>query len=420
MTTLGQSSREMILHDARIGGEATSMYGTLEVLGPEHEFSLVDEELKVRPIVDQAIRALGGRVVNNVSLDGFSFGKELQTHVAEVKANQPFRSPKKFEETMHRAVIQIGDFLRKEFDVSLLGTGMHPFLLLDETGVWPHRDSRIYDALGQIFNMRQHGWLNIQSFQLNLPYHNEAEGVRLHNALVNLLPYLPAIASSSPIYESKVGRFIDNRLYFYGISQREVPSVTGDVVPEYVSSLEEYRRHVIGTYTRDLEKAGAPGFLLNKDWINSRGAIFRFERRAIEIRVMDEQECIKSDVALSSFIRALLRGWMSNGFNPQAHEALVKNYQSVVREGLMADVRHPAGRKARDVCLNFLDTARDNATDEERNYLSLIEKRITDGSLANLILRDVVRSAVEKNFHNSVLEVYSSLIKCLRENRPYL
>ena len=395
------------------------MYKTLEVLGPEHEFSLVDDELKAKPIVDQAIRALAGRVMNNVSLDGFSFGKELQTHVAEVKANEPFASSKKFEETMYGAVTRIGGFLKKEFDVSLLGTGMHPFLTLDETGVWRHRDRRIYDALGRIFNMRQHGWLNIQSFQLNLPYRNEAEGVKLHNAIVNLLPYLPAIAASSPIYESKVGRLTDNRLYFYGTSQREIPSVTGDVIPEYVSSFEEYQRRIISAYTEDLKKAGAPSLLLNKEWINSRGAIFRFDRRAIEIRIMDEQECVKMDVALSCFIRALLRGWMQRGLDYQSRDILIDDYRSIVKDGLAAKVKNPAGRSARDVCLNFLNLARDYATEEERDYLGLIEKRITQGNLAGLILKDVVQSAAEKNFHNSVREVYLNLIKCLRDNRPY-
>jgi gamma-glutamyl:cysteine ligase YbdK (ATP-grasp superfamily) len=397
----------------------THNYRTLEVLGPEHEFSLVDEELKAMTIVDQVIKALNGKVVNNVSLDGVSFGKELQTHVAEIKANQPFTSPERFEETMNGAVSRISDFLRKEFDVFLMGTGMHPFLKLDETGIWQHRDHRIYDALGRIFNMRQHGWLNIQSFQLNLPYRNEENAVKLHNAIVNLLPYLPAIASSSPICESKVGRFTDNRLYFYAMSQREIPSITGDVVPEYVASLEEYRRRVILKYTADLEKAGAPNLLLNKEWINSRGAIFRFERKAIEIRVMDEQECIKMDVALSCFVRAILRGWMQTGFNPQHRENLVKNYQSIIKDGLIAKVDHARCETARDVCLDLLDTARGNATNEESGYLHLIEERILRGNLANLILRDITLSAKENNFHDSVREVYSKLIKCLRDNRPY-
>lgn len=117
-------------------------YRTLEVLRPENEFSLVDKGLQAKKIVDKAIRILAGRVVNNVSLDGFSFGKKLQTHVAEVKANQPFSSPKSFEETMQGAVNKMGNFLRKEFDVFILGTGMHPFLLLDYTSTWRHRNHR--------------------------------------------------------------------------------------------------------------------------------------------------------------------------------------------------------------------------------------------------------------------------------------
>ncbi len=394
-------------------------YRTLEVLGPENEFSLVDEGLQAKKIVDKAIRILAGRVVNNVSLDGFSFGKELQTHVAEVKANQPFSSPKSFEETMQDAVTRIGNFLRKEFDVFLLGTGMHPFLLLDEASVWRHRDHRIYDALGSIFKMRQHGWLNIQSFQLNLPYQNEAEGVMLHNAIVNLLPYLPAITASSPIYENKIGRFTDNRLYFYGISQIEVPSITGEIIPEYISSFKEYEKSVISTYSMELEKAGASDLLLNKEWINSRGAIFRFDRKAIEIRVMDEQECIKMDVSLSCYIRALLRGWIQTNYEPQPRDMLVRDYREVIKDGLKAKVEHPAGKTAKDVCLNFLNTAKENATIEESSYLNLIENRITKGNLANLILRDIIQFAKDKNFHNSVLEVYSNLIKCLQRNRPY-
>ena len=49
------------------------MYQTLEVLGPEHEFSLVDEALKPLPIVDQVIKKLRGRIVNNVNLGDFTF-----------------------------------------------------------------------------------------------------------------------------------------------------------------------------------------------------------------------------------------------------------------------------------------------------------------------------------------------------------
>ena len=388
-------------------------------MGPEHEFSLVDEELRAKPIVDKVIKSLAGRIVNNVCKGGFCFGKELQTHVSEVKASMPFESPIGFEETMQNAVESLNDLIQNRFGAYLLGTGMHPFLLPNEIKIWQHRDRRIYDALGQIFNMRQHGWLNIQSFQLNLPYRNEAEGLRLHNLIVNLIPYLPAISASSPIYESRVGRFKDNRLHFYGVSQKEIPSITGDVVPEYVASFDEYQRRIISAYTSELKKVDASALLLEKEWINSRGAIFRFDRKAIEIRVMDEQECIKMDVALSCFIRAVLRGWMRTEFKYQSRDVLISNYQAVVKNGLDAIVDHPAGKNAREVCLSFLDTAKNNATAEEKKYLTLIEDRITKGNLANLILRDVVISASERNFHDSVVEVYLRLVKCLQSNTPY-
>ena len=74
--------------------------------------------------------------------------------------------------------------------------------------------------------------------------------------------YLPAIAASSPIYEGKIGPDVDNRLQFYKINQKEVPSITGEVIPEYVSSLSQYKHEVIGRYSQDLAKAGAGKTLL--------------------------------------------------------------------------------------------------------------------------------------------------------------
>ncbi|MEM4713498.1 MAG: glutamate-cysteine ligase family protein, partial [Candidatus Bathyarchaeia archaeon] len=287
--------------------EAVCTYRTLEVLGPEHEFSLVDENLRALPIVDKVIKDIHGRVVNFVELSNFTFGKELQLHVMEVKPNKPFKSPKTFEETMHEAVLRLSEMLERRYGARLLGTGMHPTLRLEETAVWPHRHKQIYEAFSRIFNLKQHGWLNIQSFQLNISYADEAKAVLLHNLLANVCAYLPAVSASSPIFEGCPGDYVDNRLYFYMENQKEIPSVTGKVVPEYVQSFKQYRREVIGRYSADLTKLGAHRCILNKDWVNSRGVIFRFERKALEIRVMDEQECIKSDVALSCFIRARLR-----------------------------------------------------------------------------------------------------------------
>ncbi len=395
------------------------MYKTLEVLGPEHEFAIVRKDLRPLAIVDRAIKILHGRIANQVSLDGSSFGKELQTHVAEIKANSPFYSPRTFEDVIQKGVDKIEDLLDARFDAMLLGTGMHPFLLPQEAGIWSHRHHQIYEALSRLFNLKHHGWLNIQSFQLNLPFGTEKEGVKLHNAIVNLLPYLSAIAASSPIYESKVGRYIDNRLHFYSLNQKEIPSITGDVIPEYVESFEEYHINVISRYSGDLRSANAPACLLNKEWMNSRGAVFRFDRSAIEIRVMDEQECVKVDVAFSCFIRCVLRAWLADEVNLCPHEELVRDLWSIVANGLRAKVSHPNASTARDVCFGFLETAEAAGTAEERGYLDIVERRIREGSLADLILRDLLGSVGIRNFDNAVFEIYTRLAKCLHDNIPY-
>ena len=149
----------------------TVTYKTLEVMGPEHEFSLVDEGLKPLPIADKVIKGYCGKTVNFVEHRDFTFGKELQLHVMELKANEPFNSPPFFEEAMQKGVSELSSFVDK-YDASLLGTGMHPLLKLNETAIWSHRHRKIYEEYAKVFNLKQHGWLNIQSFHLNLPYSN--------------------------------------------------------------------------------------------------------------------------------------------------------------------------------------------------------------------------------------------------------
>ena len=154
---------------------------------------------------------------------------------------------------------------------------MHPLLKLDETGVWPHRHRKIYEEYAKIFNLKQHGWLNIQSFHLNLPYSNEDDGIQLHNQLAGICTYLPAISASSPIYEGTAGPYVDNRLWFYKTNQSEVPSIAGDVVPEYVASFNQYRENVIGKYSA--------GFGSRRRWKNaSFQGVGELSRRNLQVR----------------------------------------------------------------------------------------------------------------------------------------
>ncbi len=394
------------------------MYKTLEVLGPEHEYSIVNEQLQPMPIVDQIIKKMCGRVTNTVDFHDFAFGKELQLHVGELKASSPFYSSSVFEETMYRGVLEVTSVL-DSFKARLLGLGMHPTLNLDKAETWKHDDREVYDAYDKVFGLKQHGWLNIQSFQLNLPYLNEKEAVRLYNAVTNILPYLPAISAASPIYESKFGEYSDNRLHFYSINQRKVPSISGEIIPKYMDSFDTYMEQTVRLYSRDLKEINAPEILIDREWVNSRGAIFRFDRKAIEIRIMDEQECIKSDVALSCFIRALLRGIIETQEDGLAHSMLVNDLYAIIRDGLRAETSHPMFKSARDICRYLFDIAYESASQEERTYFWVIKKRIENGNLSNVITKRVKRRMQKTDLSEAILSTYSKLIDKLLKNEIF-
>jgi len=394
----------------------SSRYATLQAIGPEHEFSIIDDGLRPLPISDKVLRQLHGRIVNNVSIGKVKLGKELQSHVLEFRPMLPFESMKVFEETMCEAVLRTWNFLENTFNAKMMGLGMHPFLKLQEASVWSHKDKRIYDALNRLFNLRQHGWLNIQSFQMNLSYQNERDAVKMHNSLRVILPCLVAISASSPIYESKVGEFLDNRLFFYFTSQSSLPSITGDIVPEPMRCFDHYKRTVNQKYLRDLRVAGAPRFLM-KEWINSRGVIVRFTRRSLEVRLLDEQESIKADVGLACFVRAAVRGLL-NQQQYVSQQTLVHNLWSAMKDGLNARFV-PGDTSAKKTCSELYKTAYENAAEEEKRYLPIALDRITNGNLAERILRNLRGYCSKHGFDEALNRIFRSVAECLRENRIY-
>jgi gamma-glutamyl:cysteine ligase YbdK (ATP-grasp superfamily) len=386
-------------------------------LGPEHEFSISDPLCRPLSISDKVLRTLGRRVVNKVQMKGFILSKELQMHVLELKPNTPFEGPREFENTMQNAVIEVSEFLEDTFGANMLGLGMHPLLDLQDARVWSHRDKRIYDTLGKIFDLRQHGWVNIQSFQLNLSFAGEQDAVRLYNCIAQILPYLVALSAASPVYENRISDYEDSRLYFYKACQNRVPSIVGDVIPEPIKSFDHYREVTIDRYSADLARLDSSP-LLCAEWINSRGAIIRFRRKAIEIRIMDEQECIRSDVALACFIRSMCRAWIDR---PTAlpHEVLVRDYESIVRNGLHAQVRHPFSSNSREVCERLLTIALEFSTREERPYLRTLHTRLHDGNLAECILKSLSGSS-GSDICGKMLQICRKLARCLVKNETFL
>jgi gamma-glutamyl:cysteine ligase YbdK (ATP-grasp superfamily) len=174
-----------------------------------------------------------------------------------------------------------------------------------ELHLWPHGDREIYEAFHRIFDCRGHGWANLQSAHLNLPFASDAEFGRLHAAARALLPILPALAAASPFVEGRHTDLLDTRVEVYRTNARRVPSVTGQVVPEPVFSFADYQA-LLETIYRDLAPQDPAG-TLRHEWVNARGCIARFDRMALEIRLLDVQECPRADLAIAAAVSLVLR-----------------------------------------------------------------------------------------------------------------
>jgi len=244
-----------------------------EVAGLELEYSIVDEKLRPRCGVDDLFAALSGHRTSDVELDSVGLSNELAAHVLEMKT-PPERSLVRAEQRLAAGVREVAAKLRDEFGWRLLPTGMHPLMRPSQTRLWSRGGQQIYRTYARLFGIRKHGWLNVQSCQVNLPFGSPEEATAMHNAAAALIAYLPALAASSPIVEGRRGPALSSRMAFYAKNQASIPVLTGGVIPEYVDSLDDYNERIFGRIYAALDEV--PGTrLIRHEWVNSRGAILR-------------------------------------------------------------------------------------------------------------------------------------------------
>jgi hypothetical protein len=213
----------------------------------------------------------------------------------------------------------------------------------NDVELWPHGTREIYDTFDRIFSCKGHGWSNIQSMQINLPFAGDEEFVRLHAAIRFLLRILPGLAAGSPIVEGELNGILDNRLAAYRNHCARVPSVTGQVVPEPVGSIGEYHERVLEPMYAELAPHDPDG-VLRHEWVNARGAVARFDRSTIEIRVLDVQETPLMDIAYAALIVEALKllcdeRWVDvAGMNRWSTEKLAKLLELSEGRGEATDI----------------------------------------------------------------------------------
>lgn len=405
--------------------------GLFQGYGIEIEYMLVDRaSLAVLPVADEVLAALAGERAAEVEVGPLAWSNELVLHLLELKTNGPVPVLNGVAQAFQREVRRLNALLAPR-GAMLLPGGMHPLMEpARQTRLWPHEYHSIYAAYHRIFNCQAHGWANVQSLHLNLPFHGDEEFGRLHAAIRVLLPIMPALAASSPILEGRVSGCMDTRLEMYLRHTERVPSLAGAVIPEAAFSRRDYERDILRRIYADIAPHDAEG-VLRHEWLNARGAIARFDRGSIEIRLLDTQEMPAADLAVVTAIvgvvGSLVRQEAADYASQQRWEveplarllrgAIAEAEQTVITDraylGLLGVAR--GSLTAGDLWRRLLESSPAEPAPEPEVAQAL--KVILDqGPLARR-LRHALGPQPERA---AIREVYSELAACLAEGRSFL
>jgi glutamate---cysteine ligase / carboxylate-amine ligase len=409
------------------------MLRLFEGCGIEIEYMLVDgSTLDVMPIADRVLQA-GARSdvpVNEFSRGNLGWSNELVMHVLELKNVQPNADLAALARRFQDEVVAMNDMLAT-LGARLMPGGMHPWMdPFRETRVWPHDNGPVYRAYDQLFDCRRHGWANLQSAHVNLPFANDAEFARLHAAVRLILPLLPALAAASPYVENRAADVLDGRMEAYRQNANAVPEMNGAIVPEIVMNRADYERIILKPLYRAIAPHDPEG-VLQHEWLNARGAIARFDRNAIEIRVLDTQECPRIDVAFAALVMDLAQSLCEKElYRPAADtqlptRMLAEIFVACVHDGERARVTHAdylaqlgLGRRERDsgnvwwALAERLD--RENAP-HAALWRETMEYVLTRGPLARRLLGAVGPRPSRAALH----ELYRTLADSLAAGTPF-
>lgn len=386
-----------------------------EGYGIELEYMIVDKEtLNVLPICDKLMKALSGSITSEVVCGEISYSNELALHVVELKTTNPMSTLDGLDKLFQEHIWQINAALQP-LGAQLLPTAMHPWMdPHKEMQLWEHEYNPIYEAYHRIFNCRGHGWANLQSTHINLPFHDDHEFSRLHAAIRLLLPIMPALAASSPIFEAKETGYLDNRLVVYQENQKCLPTITGKVVPESVHSYRGYQQLILEPMYREIASLDPEG-ILQFEWLNSRGAIARFDRMAIEIRVLDIQECPQADIAIARAITKTLQYLIDQKRKEFPLEPLASLFVDCAKNGEATHIANldylrlfgasqpmTAGELWRHIL-------KDSSSDPSLDVI------LNQGTLASRILRAYHKNPTSENLH----QIYRQLMECLIHGKMF-
>jgi gamma-glutamyl:cysteine ligase YbdK (ATP-grasp superfamily) len=382
-----------------------------------------------RKIAEQLLRAFAGHEASDVARGALGWSNELVRHVVEIKNVAPTAALAALPARFHDE-IRAANRLLAAVGARLMPTAMHPWMdPVADTVLWEDA-GEIYRTYDRIYDCRGHGWANLQSMHVNLPFADDAQFARLHAAIRLVLPLLPALAASSPFAEGKSTGVADFRLENYRSICALTPSVSGRVIPDTVDSRLEYETSILAPMYAEIAPHDPDG-VLRYEWLNSRGAIPRFDRDAVEIRLVDVQECPHADVAIAAAIVTVVRRLYDEEpaslADQQAidtaslHDALLATIRDA-DEAIIDDSSYlrtiglsPLAQRAGDIWLALLEARPPDACQDDDWWRPVIEVILREGPLA----RRIVRAVGSNGDRDRLRDVYGRLCDCLEDGRMF-
>lgn len=400
--------------------------------GIEIEYAIVDgADLSIRPLADRLLHLEAGIDTSELSRGMLGWSNEMARHLIELKNPRPTAAITYLPSAFQREVRHINALLRT-LDARLMPTAMHPWMdPRSETHLWPHDHAEIYHAYARIFNTKSHGWANLQSMHVNLPFADDRQFARLHAAIRLVLPIIPALAASSPIADGKHTGFADTRMEVYRTNANAFPSIAGRIIPDTISSRAEYEEKILAPMYRAIAPFD-PHRILQHEWLNSRGAIARFDRNAIEIRVIDTQECPNADLAIAAAVIAVVHALYFGKMAPLAAqqsistEALAQVFLACIRDAEQATIHDadylkllgfPAARcAARALWQHLIEKMMRDNTLHAAVWWQQLQVMLEHGPLARRILRAIG----DDDSRSHLQAVYRRLCDCLADGRMFV
>lgn len=404
-------------------------WNLFERFGIELEYMIVDKDtLQVIPRADIPLgKDKKGNNLSDIRRGDVGLSNELVSHVIELKCAEPTSSFSLWSKNFHKEIIHINKELAK-INAMLLPSATHPFMnSQEEMVIWPYDANEIYTTYDRIFNCKGHGWANLQSAHLNISFNGDDQFEVLHAAIRILLPLIPAIAASSPYLDSKFTQFKDARLETYRHNQEKIPSIIGQIIPEPVFSYAEYDRVIFTPIKNDIAPYDTEHFL-NHFFLNSRGAIARFDRGAIEIRLVDIQECPAADIAIAELQIAVLKTiisqkWASIEKQKELETPILASFLhktiKVAENAIIDDKSYllalgieESSIKASDVWKHLYKHCKKSITLASQKIL---EKMLARGTLSTVLLKKIG----ERPSRDRLVFEYAKLAECLAKNTLY-